>query len=131
VKVSEQTFQSGQPNRLSAIDELKRQTNLLAELGFAQVLAFAIVVVDSRAQNRGAYRFGGLTRDLRSTIDNVLNVSGLHPSAGLMQYELVQPIDDRPLGTGTFEGRLVRVPTVRPQAREITDWVNRVLRADA
>ena len=28
------TFISGKPNKLGAIDELKRQTNLLVELGF-------------------------------------------------------------------------------------------------
>ena len=132
VKVSEQTFRSGKPNRLSAIEELKRQTNLLVDLGFAQVLAFAIVVVDSRAQNDGAYRFDGLTQQLQSAIDKSLGVDGLDPVAGFIQCELVQPMDDRPLGVGTFAKQLRRMPTIRPQAPEVSKWVKQVLlQADA
>jgi hypothetical protein len=127
VKVSEQAFGSRKPNRLSAVDELKRQTNLLVGLGFAQVIASVIVVVDSRMQNRGAYSFAGLDDELRSTIDNYLKVGGLDPVAGFMRYELVQPMDDRPLGTGTYEGRLLRNPTIRQQAPEVTAWIKRIV----
>lgn len=132
VKVSEQTFQTRRPNRLLAVNELKRQTNLLVDLGFAQVLAFAIVVVDSRAQNRGTYSFDGLEPELRSTIDSYLNVAGLDAAAGFMQYELVQSMDDRPLGTGTFAARLHRLPMVQQQPSEVTAWVKDVMaQADA
>jgi hypothetical protein len=53
IKVKDTTFVSGTPNKLEALDELKRQANLLADLGFAQVFSFAMVVVDSRKHNNG------------------------------------------------------------------------------
>ena len=127
IKVSAQTFVSGKPNRLSAVAELKRQSNLLVELGFWQVFSYAIVVVDSRANNRGAYSFEGVTSQLRTVIDGGLTTTDLHEKAGLLKFELTQPIDDYPLGAGTFTGRILRMPTVQSQAASITRWVRQVV----
>jgi len=49
IKVAAQTFQTGKPNRLVAVAELHRQANLLVELGFWQVLCYAIVAVEGPA----------------------------------------------------------------------------------
>lgn len=122
IKVQANTFRSGSPNRLSALDELRRQTNVLVELGFAQVFCFAIVVVDSREHNRGEYRFDGLTAALRKTIE------GLSSNAGFVHYELVQPVDDVPLHAGTYSGKVLRLPKVRLQPPAITEWVKCVVR---
>lgn len=127
IKVAAQTFQTGKPNGLVAVAELHRQTNLLIELGFWQVLSCAIVAVDSRTNNQGEYRYDGLTTELRTTIDDSLTTEGLHQDAGFIRFELVQPIDHYPLGAGTFSIRLLRAPTVRPQPANVTKWVSRVV----
>jgi hypothetical protein len=127
IKVAAQTFQTGKPNRLVAVAELHRQTNLLVELGFWQVFSYAIVVVDSRTNNQGEYRYDGLTTELRTTINDSLTTEGLHQDAGFIRFELAQPIDHYPLGAGTFSTRLLRAPTVRPQPANVTKWVSRVV----
>ena len=127
VKVSARTFQTGRPNRLAAMAELHRQTSLLVELGFWQVFSYAFVMVDSREQNQGEYTFDGLTSELRATIASAITTTGLHASAGLIQFELTQPMDDSPLGTGTFFSRSLRMPTVQQQPERVTTWVGRVV----
>ena len=127
IKVATQTFQTGKPNRLVAIAELYRQTNILVELGFWQVLCYAIITVDSRMNNNGEYRYDGLTTDLRTTINASLSTEGLHQDAGFVRFELAQPIDHYPLGAGTFSTTLLRGSTVRPQSANVTNWVNRVV----
>ena len=127
VKVSAGAFQTGMPNRLTAIAKLHRQASLLVHLGFWQVFSYALVVVDSRELNQGKYAFDGLTRELRATIDGAITTTGLHTNAGFIQFELTQPMDDSPLGTGTFFSKIHRMPTVQPQPDGITTWVARVV----
>jgi hypothetical protein len=44
-------------------DKAVSQANRLAEMGFAQVYLFVIVVVDSRENNQGRYTYEGSTPD--------------------------------------------------------------------
>jgi hypothetical protein len=127
IKVKAETFASGRPNKLDAFDKLKKQTNLLADLGFAQVFAFAMVVVDSRARNNGEYRFDGLNPALRDTIARSLSLEGLAKRVGAIHYEFVQPMDDVPLTSGTYSGKPLRMPQVVPQPDAVTAWVARVV----
>jgi hypothetical protein len=127
IKVKAETFASGRPNRLEALEELKRQSNLLADLGFAQVFSFALVVVDSREQNNGEYRYDGLTPKLRDTIANCLTLDGLAMRVGMVHYEFVQPIDHPPLTSGTYSGKPLRMPQVAPQPDAVTAWVARIV----
>ena len=123
IKVKHETFASGRPNKLDALEKLEHQANLLADLGFAQVYAFVFVVVDSRMQNNGEYRFDGLTPQLRDLIAESLHLSGLAGRVGIVHCEFVQPIDHPPLTTGTSSVGLVRMPQVVSQPEPITDWV--------
>lgn len=127
VKVTAQTFQTGKPNKLAAITELHEQANRLVELGFWQVFSYALIVVDSRANNQGEHRYDGLTTKLRAKIDESLTTESLHPHAGFVRFELVQPIDHYPLGAGTFSTRLLRAATVQSQPANVTKWVIRVV----
>lgn len=127
VKVSSMTFASGKPNRLDALKELKRQTNLLVDLGFAQVFCFVIVVVDSRIQNGCAYRFDGLTPVLRRIIENSLSTEGLAKRVGLVHFEIDQPMDDAPLSTGTFFAKALRMPEIAVQPQPLTTWVTQIV----
>lgn len=127
VKVSPRAFETGKPNKLAAISELQRQSTLLVELGFHQVFSYVIVVVDSRINNKGEYTFDGLTSELRTLIDNSMSLSGLHDAAGFIQFEVCQTMDDVPLSTGTFAGKIHRMPKVRPQAHKVTEFVQNVI----
>lgn len=126
IKVTAQTFQTGKPNKLAELAKLHEQSNRLVELGFWQVYSYALVVVDSRANNRGEYRYDGLTVDLRTKINDSLTTEGLHQYGGFVHFELVQPIDHYPLGAGTFSVRLIRAATIQPQAASVTAWVSRI-----
>jgi hypothetical protein len=124
VRVSEKSFAAGgSPNKLKEVLKLNRQSSLLVELGFWQVFAFVFVVVDSRVRNVGHYRFDGLTTELRRMIEQGITMEGLAPRAGCIVYELTQPMEDHPLGTGTFWGHIHRMPTCSPQSAEVTKWV--------
>lgn len=124
VRVSERSFDKGGiPNKLKEVSKLNRQASLLVKLGFWQVFAFVFVVVDSRVRNVGHYRFDGLTTELRRTIEQGITMEGLIAGAGCIVYELTQPMEDHPLGTGTFWGRIQRMPTCSPQSPEVTKWV--------
>lgn len=133
VRVSEKSFEiDGRPNKLNEITKLNRQASLLVELGFWQVFAFVFVVVDSRIRNTGQYSFEGLTSELRTKIERGLSIEGLDARAGCIVYEFTQPMEDHPLGTGTFWGHIVRMPTCSPQSLAVTEWVaSNVSRSDA
>jgi hypothetical protein len=126
IKVKDTTFASGTPNKLNALDELKRQANL-QPIWLCEVFSFAMVVVDSRKHNNGEYRFDGLTPALRDTIANSVTPDGLRTRIGMMHYEFVQPIDDVPLTSGTYSGHLLRMPQTAPQPEAITAWVAQVI----
>jgi hypothetical protein len=124
LRVSERSFaKDGKPNKLNAVSKLNRQASLLVELGFWQVFAFVFVVVDSRVRNAGRYAFEGLTPELRSKIDQGITTEELDARAGCIVYEFTQPMEDHPLGTGTFGGRIVRMPTCSSQRSAVTSWV--------
>ena len=127
VKVTESTFANGKPNKLDAIDELKTQTNLLVGLGFSQVLAYVIVVVDSRTRNVGDFRFDGLTPELHRTIESALSTKGLAEQAGLVRFEITQPMDLAPLTTGSNFTRSIRMPKAQVQPQFLTEWVTKLM----
>lgn len=47
-------------SKLQEYEKLAQQTNLLARMGFWQVYAFVVVVVDAREQNSGKNTYAGL-----------------------------------------------------------------------
>lgn len=126
IKVGPSAFETGEPNLLNKLVKLRRQANLLAEIGFSQTYCYVFVVVDSRQNNNGEHRYDGLDARLRAKIDSLDLLTGLNDRVGVMLFEMVQPIDDRPLGAGSFSGRLVRIAQHQSQPREVTEWVVRV-----
>lgn len=126
IKVQDDTFRTESPNKLQEIPKGIRQANLLAQIGFAQVYYFVFVVVDSRLRNGGHITYEGLTSTLRSKLDEVISVNGLEPRVGLMHFDFIQPIDDEPLGAGSYRARLKRLATSAIQPQHITDWITEV-----
>ena len=127
IKVTESSFRTEQPNKLKELEKLWHQTNALVAAGFSQIYCVVLIVVDSRANNDGVYKFDGLSKTLDAKIRNAISTACLHENAGLVTMEFVQPVDDRPLGIGTFHLHLVRQAQINPQAAEVTDWILRAI----
>jgi hypothetical protein len=127
VKVGETAFYTGIPSKLKELENVRRQANQLAEIGFAQVYCFVFVVVDSRHNNKGRFTYEGPTPALRKRIDDAVSTAGLAPRVGLVHFEFVQPFDAEPLGPGTYGGNLKRLATAISQPSEVTAWVQRTI----
>lgn len=129
IKVPASAFYTGQPNLLKEFSKLKQQTNLLVQLGFAQVYCWVIVLVDSREHNAGEYQFEGLTSELQATIDAALSIHDLDARAGILRYEFVQSVDDGPplFSSGTRGTHLVRPAKIGSQPRRVTEWIERAI----
>jgi hypothetical protein len=123
IKVGPGAFATGEPNRIGKLPKLHQQANLLARVGFSQTYCYVFVLVDSRENNAGEFRYDGLNAKLRERLDSLDLLSGLDERIGVIRFDLVQPIDDRPLGTGSFVGRPVRIAKPQVQPQEITQWV--------
>jgi len=126
IKVGSNAFATGEPNLLTKLPKLRQQANLLAEIGFSQTYCYVLVVVDSRQNNNGEFRYDGLDQRLREKLGSLDFLSGLDERVGVMQFEMVQPVDDRPLGAESFSGRCVRVAKQQLQPPEVTEWVLKV-----
>jgi len=127
IKVSAAAFNSGRPNKLQEYDKGVEQANRLAEVGFAQVYLYVIVVVDSRVRNEGRYTYDSLTPELTSAIQARISMERLAPSVGLVVHEFAQPMDHPPLTLALYGGNLKRPATVRVQPADLTNWIVAVL----
>lgn len=78
IKLGINQLRNGTPGKLQEFKKLSQQANLLAQMGFWQVYAYAIVVVDARAQNgeeekSGKLVFTALSSELRSRLETALS----------------------------------------------------------
>jgi hypothetical protein len=127
VKVNESSFATDAPNKLAELKKLKQQANPLDHVGFWQVYCFVLVAVDSRSHNAGAFSYAGLTPSLRAKINDAISLESLSVRVGLVHFEFVQPIEDRPLGAGTYFVRPKRVAKTLPQPSNVTEWVRQAV----
>lgn len=127
VKVSASTFTTNAPNKLTELRKLKNQANPLARIGFWQVYCFVLVVVDSRNNNAGVFSYEGLTPLLRAKIDKAISLEALTERVGLVHFEFVQPIEDPPLGAGTFFAHPKRMAQPTTQSAVVTTWIERAI----
>ena len=81
------------------------------------------VVVDSRQQNLGKNRYGGLNNMMKSLLYTEMSLERLDPRVGFYQIEMTQCWDDSPLGSGTWGGHLRRTAQPIMQSEELTAWV--------
>ena len=114
------------PNKLHEFQKGVRQANLLAQVGFCQVYLWVLVVVDTRKQNVGTVSYAGMSPELRSEVAGAITTGGLDPSIGVVQHELVQPMDNPPLTVGTGDLHLVQLAESTIQPEEVTAWVARL-----
>jgi hypothetical protein len=111
------------PGKLGEFEKLVRQANILARLGFWQVYAAVIVVVDTREQNAGKLTYQGLSSKLRSLISSAISTEFLDERVGLAVLEFTQPMDYEPLTIGTHGLNVRRFAKSITQSEELTKWV--------
>jgi hypothetical protein len=125
VKFSISGVRAGEPNKLHELAVGRRQANRLSEIGFWKVYLYGFVVVDTREQNLAKnVTYEGLTNDVRSKLLGSISSANLDTRVGLINYELVQPLDHAPLSVGTGSGHLVRKAQEIDQPAEVTNWVD-------
>jgi hypothetical protein len=120
VKIARHTFDTGSPNKLSAISKAVQQANALERIGFSQVALVILVVTDGRERVEFNFAFRGATSDLLRTVDNAIDLSRLHPDIGVFRMEVVQPVNRPVAESGGISGKAYRIPKIREQHSELT-----------
>jgi hypothetical protein len=123
IKFGINQLSNGTPSKLQAYEELARQANLLAKMGFWQVYAHVVVVVDAREQNAGKNTYAGLSSKLKSLVDTAISTAPLDGRVGLAMLEFTQPMDYKPFTVGFHGLALRRSSTPAVQSQDLTNWV--------
>lgn len=111
------------PSKLQEYKKVAQQANLLAQMGFWQVYAYVVVVVDAREQNSGKNTYAGLSSELKSLVASAISTRPLHLRVGLVTLDFTQTMDYAPFTVGTHGLSLHRRSTPAVQSQELTNWV--------
>jgi hypothetical protein len=125
IKFGINQLRNGTPNKLGEFKKLSQQANLLARMGFWQVYADVIVVVDAREQNAGKVTYEGLSSKMRSLVYSFISssIQLLDERVGLGVMDFIQPMDYAPFEVGTHGLHVRRFATPTKQSEELTKWV--------
>jgi hypothetical protein len=124
IKVGIRALRDGKPNKLGELEEGIRQSNLLADIGFSQVYFYVFVAVDSREKTLNAPEaWAGPSPELRQLLHDKISPFGLLQRVGMFKHQFIQPLDERPLGVGSYSGHLVRLSEAVQQPRGLTEWI--------
>jgi hypothetical protein len=133
IKFGINQLRNGTPGKLQEFKKLTQQANLLAKMGFWQVYACAIVVVDAREQNAEEQRAGkvifeGLSSAMRSKVETAVSSATQFFDArvgfGVMNF--TQTMDSAPFTVGTHGLHVRRFSKPAMQSDELTKWVAEV-----
>ena len=138
IKLGINQLRNGTPGKLEEFKKLAQQTNLLARMGFWQVYAYAIVVVDAREQNAceqndGKVTFRGLSREMRSKVEHAVSAATqlFDARAGFGVMDFIQTMDSEPFTVGTHGLHVRRFCQPATQSERLTKWVANVFSAPA
>jgi hypothetical protein len=94
-------------------------------MGFWQVYADVIVVVDSREQNAGKVTFEGLSSEMWSMVYSFISssIQFLDERVGLGVMDFTQPMDYEPFDVGTHGLDIRRFAKPATQSEDLTKWV--------
>jgi hypothetical protein len=130
VKCGINQLRNGTLGKLEEFKKLAQQANLLARMGFWQVYAIAIVVVDAREQNAkeektGRMTFEGLSSEMRSKVEFAVSSATqlFDARVGFGVMEFVQTMDSAPFTVGTHGLHIRRFSKPAEQSEELTNWV--------
>ena len=120
VKIARHTFDTGSPNKLSAISKAVHQANALERIGFSTVVLGILLVTDGRERVEFNFAFRGASHDLLRTVDAAIDLSRLHVDVGVCRFEIVQPLDREFTMSGGISAKAFRIPKIRLQRAELT-----------
>ena len=125
IKFGINQLRSGIPGKLGEFKKLAQQANLLARMGFWQVYAYAIVVVDAREQNAGKVTYEGLSSKMRSQVYSAVSFTTQFFDArvGFGVMDFTQTMDSTPFTAGTHGLDIRRFSKPAKQSEELTTWV--------
>jgi hypothetical protein len=130
IKFGINQLRNGTPGKLQEFKKLTQQANLLAQMGFWQVYACAIVVVDAREQNAeeqktGKLTFAGLSSEMRSKVETAVSSATQFFDArvGFGVMDFTQTMDSAPFTHGTHGLHVRRFSKPAEQSEELTKWV--------
>ena len=99
-------------------------------MGFWQVYAYAIVVVDAReqnakAENAGKMTFEGLSSEMRSKVESAVSSATqlFDARVGFGVMEFVQTMDSAPFTVGSHGLHIRRFSKAAVQSEQLTKWV--------
>jgi len=123
IKFGMDQIRNGMPTKLREYSKVAQQANLLDRMGFWQVYAYVVVVVDTREQNAGRNTYNGLSSKLKSVVYSAVSTQPLNERVGLGILDFTQPMDYSPFTVGTHGLHLIRLSTATTQSVELTRWV--------
>jgi hypothetical protein len=128
IKFGISQLRNGTPGKLEEFKKLAQQANLLARMGFWQVYAYVIVVVDAREQNAGKVTYEGLSSKMRSMVYSAVSFAPqfFDGRVGLGLLDFTQPMDFAPLTVGTHGLDRRRRAEPATQSEDLTKWVAHV-----
>jgi hypothetical protein len=133
VKCGIDQLRNGTLGKVQEFKKLSQQANLLARMGFWQVYAYAIVVVDAREQNAreqnaGRVTFQGLSSEMRSKVESAVSSATqlFDARVGFGVMDFIQTMDSAPFTVGTHGLHVHRFSEPTEQSKELTDWVTRI-----
>ena len=93
IKFGMDQIRNGTPTKLREYSKVAQQANLVARMGFWQVYAYVVVVVDAREQNAGENTYKGLSSKLKSLVYSAVTTQPLDERVGLAVLDFTQPMD--------------------------------------
>jgi hypothetical protein len=130
IKFGINQLRNGTPGKLGEFKKLTQQANLLARMGFWQVYAYAIVVVDAREQNAGDQNAGkvtfeGLSSEMRSKLYSAVSsaIQFFDARVGFGVMDFTQTMDSALFTVGSHGLDIRRFSKPAEQNQELTKWV--------
>lgn len=124
IKFGMDQLRNGTPTKLRDFSKLAQQANLVARMGFWQVYAYVVVVVDAREQNAGkGTTYAGLSSKLKSLVYSAVSTQPLDERVGLGILDFTQPMDYTPFMVGSHGLHLKRPSKPTTQSEELTRWI--------
>jgi hypothetical protein len=84
IKFGMDQVRNGTPTKLRQYIKVAQQANLVARMGFWQLYAYVVVVVDAREQNAGKNTYAGLSSKLKSLVYSAVSTQPLDQRVGLV-----------------------------------------------
>jgi hypothetical protein len=123
IKFGMNQIRNGTPTKLREYSKAAQQANLVARMGFWQVYAYIVVVVDAREQNAGKNTYKGLSSKQKSLVYSAVTTQPLDERVGLTLLDFTQPMDYSPFTVGTHGLHLIRPSKPATQGEELTRWI--------